>query len=153
VSEPERGYGAACLRALRELVSDPPEVVVFLDGDRSDRPEEIASLLAALDRADLVIGSRVRGARERGALTPQQIVGNAIACRALRVLYGARYTDLGPFRAIRWRALRRLAMSDRGYGWTVQMQIEAARLRIPHAEVTMRKTIVLLSATLLASAT
>lgn len=135
VHEPRRGYGAACRRALEELALDPPEVVVFLDADRSDRPEEITALLEALDRADLVIGSRVRGARERGALTPQQIVGNAIACAALRALYGARYTDLGPFRAVRWSALQRMRMSDLGYGWTVQMQIEAARLRIPHAEV------------------
>lgn len=136
VSEPERGYGAACLRALAHLRADPPDVVVFVDGDRSDRPEELPALLAEIERgADLVIGSRTRGERERGSLTPQQIAGNAIACAALRAFYGARYSDLGPFRAIRWDALERIGMRDRGYGWTVEMQVEAARLGMRHAEV------------------
>jgi glycosyltransferase involved in cell wall biosynthesis len=137
VHEPERGYGAACLKALAHLAQDPPDVVVFLDGDRSDRPSEIDRLLAPIERgdADLVIGSRALGRAERGSLTPQQRVGNAIACVALRVIYGARYTDLGPFRAIRWSSLRALDMSDRNYGWTVEMQVKAARRRIKHAEV------------------
>lgn len=136
VREPERGYGAACLAALSALRADPPDVVVFLDGDRSDRPEELPSLLAEIARgAELVVGSRTRGRRERGSLTPQQLVGNAIACAALRVAYGARYTDLGPFRAIRWGALERLALQERAYGWTVEMQLEAARLGMRHAEV------------------
>jgi glycosyltransferase involved in cell wall biosynthesis len=136
VHEKERGYGAACARALSEIATDPPDVVVFLDGDRSDRPEEMARLLDAIaGGAELVIGSRTLGEREAGALTPQQLVGNAIACGALRVLYGARYTDLGPFRAIRWTALQRIGMRDRGYGWTVEMQIAAARLGLRHAEV------------------
>ncbi|MEM9071648.1 MAG: glycosyltransferase family 2 protein [Myxococcota bacterium] len=136
VREPERGYGAACLRAMAHLADDPPEVVVFLDGDYSDYPEELPSVVAPIreGRAELVIGSRTRG-RSTGGLTPQQKVGNAIACRALRLLYGARYTDLGPFRAITWSALQRLQMNDRNYGWTVEMQIKAAKLRVPHAEV------------------
>jgi hypothetical protein len=96
----------------------------------------MARLLDAIaGGAELVIGSRTLGEREAGALTPQQLVGNAIACGALRVLYGARYTDLGPFRAIRWTALQRIGMRDRGYGWTVEMQIAAARLGLRHAEV------------------
>src|SRR5690606_27949797 len=137
VFEPRRGYGAACLRALAHLADDPPEVVAFLDGDRSDRPEELPRVLAPIERgeADLVIGSRALGRAERGSLTPQQRVGNAIACAALRVLYGARYTDLGPFRAIRWSALEALGMRDRDYGWTVEMQVKAARLGLRHAEV------------------
>lgn len=136
VREDQRGYGAACLRALTRVREQPPDVVVFLDADRSDRADELPRLLDPIAAgADLVIGSRVRGARERGALTPQQIVGNAIACSALRVKYGARYTDLGPFRAIRWEALERLQMVDRGYGWTVEMQIKAARLGLRTAEV------------------
>jgi glycosyltransferase involved in cell wall biosynthesis len=135
VHEPRRGYGAACARALDELRLDPPDVVVFLDGDRSDRPGEMIALLDAIQRgADLAIGSRVLGARERGALTVQQRVGNAIACRLLRVLYGARFTDLGPFRAIRWDVLERMNMRDRGYGWTVEMQIKAARARLAYVE-------------------
>ncbi len=90
--------------------------------------------LAAGD-ADLVIGSRVLGQRERGSLTPQQRVGNALACAVLRGVYGARYSDLGPFRAIRWDALRALDMNDPSYGWTVEMQIKAARRGLRHAEV------------------
>jgi glycosyltransferase involved in cell wall biosynthesis len=137
VHEPRRGYGSACLRALAALAADPPDVVVFLDGDHSDHPAELPALLAPLaDRAvQLVIGSRTLGRRERGALTPQQRVGNAIACVALRVLYRVRYSDLGPFRAIRWRALESLRMRDRDYGWTVEMQVKAARRGLAHAEV------------------
>lgn len=136
VHEPRRGYGAACLRALAHLRRDPPDVVVFLDGDRSDRPEELPVLLEQIEAgADLVIGSRARGRRERGSLTPQQLVGNAIACHALRVLYGARFTDLGPFRAIRWTSLEGLEMREPTYGWTVEMQIKAARRGLRCAEV------------------
>jgi len=137
VHEPRRGYGAACLRALALLASDPPDVVVFLDGDHSDYASELPLLVAPLARgeADLVIGSRVAGRRERGALTVQQRVGNALACGALRLFYRARYTDLGPFRAIRWAALEQLRMDDRDYGWTVEMQVKAARVRLRHAEV------------------
>lgn len=137
VREDERGYGAACLRALAHLRVDPPDVVVFLDGDASDHPEELPALVApiAAGKADLVIGSRVRGRLERGALTPQQRVGNAIACAILRIVYQADYTDLGPFRAIRWGALEQLRMRDRNYGWTVEMQIRAARLGLRGAEV------------------
>jgi glycosyltransferase involved in cell wall biosynthesis len=137
VTEPRRGYGNACLRALAALAADPPDVVVFLDGDHSDHPAELPALLAPLvdEAVQLVIGSRTLGRRERGALTPQQRVGNAIACVALRVLYRVRYSDLGPFRAIRWRALESLRMRDRDYGWTVEMQVKAARRGLAHAEV------------------
>ena len=137
VPELERGYGAACLKALAHLVADPPDIVVFLDGDYSDYPEEIPSLIAPIvaGEADLVIGSRSRGRRERGALSPQQRVGNKIACTALRLLYGVRYTDLGPFRAIRWETLQALRMQDRNYGWTVEMQIKAAQREVPYQEV------------------
>ena len=137
VHEPERGYGAACLRALAHLDSDPPDIVVFLDGDYSDHPDELPSLIQPIleGRADVVIGSRATGRRERGALSLQQRVGNAIASTALGLLYGVRYTDLGPFRAVRWETLEHLQMCDRNYGWTVEMQIKAARQRIPYCEV------------------
>ncbi len=136
VHEPERGYGAACLRALAHLSAEPPDVVVFLDGDYSDHPEELPALLAPIVRGDaeLVIGSRTRG-RADGGLTPQQRVGNAVACVALRLLYGVHYSDLGPFRAITWDALQRLELVDRNYGWTVEMQIKAARRGVTSAEV------------------
>ncbi|MGB5286128.1 MAG: glycosyltransferase family 2 protein [Polyangiales bacterium] len=137
VYEAERGYGAACLKALCHLSDDPPEIVVFLDGDYSDHPSELDDLISPIlaGDADLVIGSRARGQRERGALSPQQRVGNAIACTALRLLYGVRYSDLGPFRAIRWQTLQALHMEDRNYGWTVEMQIKAARGGVAYCEV------------------
>ena len=137
VCEPERGYGAACLRALHHLSGDPPDIVVFLDGDYSDHPAELPDLIAPIVAGDaqMVIGSRARGRREQGALTPQQRAGNAIACGALRLFYGVSYTDLGPFRAIRWDALRALEMEDRNYGWTVEMQIKAARRGVAYREV------------------
>ena len=137
VHEPERGYGAACLRALAHLAVDPPDIVVFLDGDYSDHPGELPVLVDPILRgaADLVIGSRVTGALEPGALTVQQRVGNAIACRALGWMYGVQYTDLGPFRAIRWTTLEALQMRDRNFGWTVEMQIKAAKRRVRYAEV------------------
>jgi glycosyltransferase involved in cell wall biosynthesis len=137
VYEPERGYGAACLRALAHLDSDPPDIVVFLDGDYSDHPDELPSLVQPIvdGDAELVIGSRATGRAARGALSPQQRIGNAIASGALRMLYGVRYTDLGPFRAIRWDTLGRLQMRDRNYGWTVEMQIKAAQRRVPYCEV------------------
>jgi glycosyltransferase involved in cell wall biosynthesis len=137
VYEPERGYGAACLRAMSHLAADPPEIIVFLDGDYSDHPEELPSLVQPILRgeAGIVIGSRAIGRRDRGALSPQQQVGNAIACGALRALYGVEYTDLGPFRAIRWDVLRSLRMQDRNYGWTVEMQIKAAKLGVSYREV------------------
>jgi len=137
VHEPERGYGAACLKALAHLAADPPDIVVFLDGDYSDHPDELLSLIDPIRAgdADMVVGSRTRGRQERGALSPQQRAGNAIACGALRLLYGVRYTDLGPFRAIRWGALRALGMQDRNYGWTIEMQIKAAQRGITYREV------------------
>lgn len=137
VHEPERGYGAACLRAIEHLAADPPDIVVFLDGDYSDHPAELSRLIDPIlaGDAELVIGSRARGRRERGALSPQQRVGNAIACRGLELLYGVRYTDLGPFRAIRWDSLLALQMEDRNYGWTVEMQIKAAQRNVKHLEV------------------
>jgi glycosyltransferase involved in cell wall biosynthesis len=140
VREDRKGYGAACLAALAALAADPPEVVVFLDADRSDDPSELPALLDPIARgeADLVLGSRTLGTREPGALTVQQVAGNRVACAALRLLYRARYTDLGPFRAIRWDALSRLGMEDRNWGWTVEMQIKAARAGLRHREVPVR---------------
>jgi glycosyltransferase involved in cell wall biosynthesis len=144
VREERRGYGSACLAGIAALKSAPPEVVVFLDGDYSDHPEELPRLLDAISAdADLVIGSRMLGNREPGALLPQARFGNALACSLIRLLYGYRYTDLGPFRAIRWDALRRLGMQDRNFGWTVEMQVKAVRkgLRIVEVPVSYRKRV------------
>jgi glycosyltransferase involved in cell wall biosynthesis len=137
VREPRRGYGSACLRAIEALRADPPDAVLFLDADASDDPAEAPRLIEpiAAGRADLVVGSRALGAAERGSLTPVQRFGNWLATRLLRVLYGARYTDLGPFRAIRWSSLEALGMRDPDFGWTVEMQIKAARRGLRHEEV------------------
>lgn len=139
VREPERGYGAACLTALAHLGDDPPEVVVFLDGDGSDDPSELDLLLRPMATgAELVIGSRTRGPAERGSLTAPQRVGNALACHWIHWVYGQRFSDLGPFRAIRWSTLHDLGMRDRNWGWTVEMQLAAARQQIRCAEVPVR---------------
>jgi glycosyltransferase involved in cell wall biosynthesis len=136
VTEPRRGYGSACLAGIAALASDPPEVIVFLDGDYSDHPEEMRELLKAIAAgADLVIGSRALGRREPGALLPQARFGNLLACFLIRLLYGHRYTDLGPFRAIRWDAYQRLGMQDTNFGWTCEMQVKALRQRLRIAEV------------------
>lgn len=143
VVEPQRGYGAACLRGIAAL--DPPDIVVFLDGDYSDHPEEMPLLVDPIvqGEVDLMIGSRVRGERERGALTPQAHFGNALATRLIRFFWGIRYTDLGPFRAIRYRTLLQLDMRDQDYGWTVEMQIKAALHAVPadEAPVSYRKRV------------
>jgi glycosyltransferase involved in cell wall biosynthesis len=144
VSEPERGYGAACLRAIAAL---PVEIdaVVFMDADASDDPAEAASLLAPIynGRADLVIGSRTLGRAEKGALEPHQELGNALATWLIRICYGHRYTDLGPFRAIRVDALRKLDMRDRNYGWTIEMQIKALhhKMRVIEVPVSYRRRV------------
>ena len=140
VFEPRRGYGAACLKAIEALASDPPDVVLFLDADLSDDPTEAALVLGPIleGRADLVVGSRVLGEREPGALAPHARFGNWLATRLLSALYGVRYTDLGPFRAIRYDGLLALGMKDRDFGWTVEMQVKAARHGLRHAEVPVR---------------
>jgi glycosyltransferase involved in cell wall biosynthesis len=138
VSEPRLGYGAACLAALAHIrASGPPDVVVFLDGDHADDPKEIDALLQPIEeqRADLVIGSRTLGRREAGALTPQQRFGNALAVALIAALYRHRFTDLGPFRAIRWPSLEALAMRDCDYGWTAEMQVKALKRGLRCTEV------------------
>jgi glycosyltransferase involved in cell wall biosynthesis len=144
VSEPQRGYGAACLRAMESLPPDT-DTVVFMDADSSDDPSEAAGLLEPIlkGRADFVLGSRTLGKAEEGALQPHQRFGNALATFLIRVLFGYRYTDLGPFRAIGLEALRKLDMRDRNYGWTIEMQIKAVRhkLRIEEVPVSYRKRI------------
>jgi glycosyltransferase involved in cell wall biosynthesis len=144
VHEPERGYGAACLRALAALPPDV-EAIVFMDADASDNPVEAERLLApiAAGAADLVIGSRTLGQAERGALLPHQVLGNRLATALIFLVYGFRYTDLGPFRAIRAGALDRLGMRDRNYGWTIEMQVKALRqgLRVTEAPVSYRKRV------------
>ncbi len=143
VYEPARGYGAACLRglaAIRALVEAgelPPRVVVFLDADYSDHPELLPTLVEPIfqGRADFVLGSRLLGQREPGAMPPQSIFGNRLACFLMRCLSAGQYTDLGPFRAIDYQALCNLGMTDRNFGWTIEMQIKAARMSLRTIEI------------------
>jgi glycosyltransferase involved in cell wall biosynthesis len=146
VAATRQGYGSACLAALDHLRrTGPPEIVVFVDADWSDHPEELPSLVAPIlaGGADLVIGSRVLGRRERGALLPQARAGNWVAARMIRLLYGHRCTDLGPFRAARWTALESLGMRDPDFGWTAEMQVKALRrgLRVVEVPVSYRRRV------------
>ena len=136
VREQTLGYGSACSAGVEALASDPPDIVLFLDGDYSDHPDEAWRVLApvALGRAELVIGSRTIGRRDKGALPPQALFGNRLACWLMRAFYGARFTDLGPFRAISYHSLLRLDLQDRGMGWTVEMQVRACRLGLAATE-------------------
>ena len=143
--EHRRGYGWACLRGIAYARTRNPDVVVFLDGDYSDHPDEMTALVEPIRRgeADFVIGSRMTGERERGAMLPQALFGNRLACFLMRLFWRARYTDLGPFRAIRFADLLALDMQDQTFGWTIEMQIKAvlAGLRITEVPVSYRKRV------------
>ncbi len=130
VVEPSGGYGAACQAGIRHLSALHPDIIVFLDGDYSDSPAEMDRLVDPIiaGEADLIIGSRLRGGALPGSLTPVQRFGNTLACTLIRLFWGIRYTDLGPFRAIDANALRLIGMRDRAFGWTVEMQVRAAQL-------------------------
>ena len=135
VSEPRRGYGRACLTGVE--AAGEVDLIVLMDGDRSDRPDELPSLLKPLlaGEADLVIGSRMLGSYEPGSMLPQQIVGNKVAAVLLRLLYGVRVTDIGPFRVIRRETLLGLGMREMTYGWSVEMIARAARAGLTVHEV------------------
>ncbi len=146
ISEPQRGYGKACLtgiahvdRALEELPASEREatIVAFVDGDYSDHPDELADIIAPIvsNDADFVIGSRATGDRESGAMHFQALFGNWLACSLMRLFWGAKFTDLGPFRAIRYPALKSLRMQDENFGWTVEMQIKAVKKGLVYREV------------------
>ena len=143
VSEPRRGYGSACLCGLAEIErrtaagESPPRVVVFVDADHSDHADLLPQLVAPIfeNQADFVLGSRILGEREPGAMPPAAYFGNHLACFLMRVLFGARFTDLGPIRAIDYAKLRELAMCDTNYGWTIEMQIKAVRAGLRWLEI------------------
>lgn len=141
VVEPRRGYGSACLAGIAALPEET-DVVVFMDADGSDLPGDASVLIGPIvqDQADLVIGSRELGAAEPGSLSAHQRLGNRLAVWLVSLLYGRRYTDLGPFRAIRRSALERLRMRDTNFGWTIEMQVKAIQrgLRIAEAPVSYR---------------
>jgi glycosyltransferase involved in cell wall biosynthesis len=142
LSEERQGYGYACLRGINYVSSQSkrPDIVVFMDGDYSDYPEDLHEIVKPiLERnVDLVIGARSRELREDGSMTPQQIFGNWLATSLMRIFFGARYTDLGPFRAIKYDRLMELEMKDKTYGWTVEMQLKALKKKFRYTEVPVR---------------
>lgn len=139
LKETEPGYGAACLKGMEYIsnLDESTDIIVFLDGDYSDFPEEMTTLVAPIIEQDydLVIGSRVLGVRERGSLTPVQVFGNWLSTKLLKLIYNVDFTDLGPFRAINWHKLQELGMRDRNYGWTVEMQLKAAKKGLKCIEI------------------
>jgi glycosyltransferase involved in cell wall biosynthesis len=147
--QPLKGYGNACLKGMEYLTNKPlpeqPDIVVFLDGDYSDYPQELPNVVRPIleQNMDMVIGSRALGDLESGAMQPQQIFGNWLATNLIQLLYNYHFTDLGPFRAIRWEALKALEMADKNFGWTVEMQVKAAKqkLRCTEVPVNYRKRI------------
>lgn len=148
LDEPRKGYGYACLEGINYLKDknlDGCDIVVFIDADYSDYPEEMTKLVQPIlaDEADLVIGSRALGQKEKGSMTPQQVFGNWLATSLLGIFYKVKFTDLGPFRAIRYDKLLKISMEDKTYGWTVEMQLKAARagLRSTEIAVNYRKRI------------
>jgi len=137
--ENRRGYGQACLRGMEHIANSTtqPDIVVFLDGDHSDYPAQLPELVQPIlsGEVDLVIGSRALGQKERGSMTPQQVFGNWLATTLIRWFYGVSYTDLGPFRAVRYSSLMAIGMTDTNYGWTVEMQLKAAKLKLRTLDV------------------
>lgn len=139
VDQKLKGYGNACLKGLEHIAgkSESPDVVVFIDGDYSDHPEEMDKIIRPIKEEgyEMVIGSRALGNLERGSMQPQQIFGNWLATTLIKIFYKKVFTDLGPFRAITYDALKRIDMQDKDFGWTVEMQVKAAKMGIRFTEV------------------
>jgi glycosyltransferase involved in cell wall biosynthesis len=139
LDQPKRGYGNACLKGMEYVakLNEKPDIIVFLDADYSDYPQELPEVVAPIleKNCDMVIGSRALGNRESGSMTFPQIFGNWLATRLLKLFYSYTFTDLGPFRAIRYSALLKLNMVDKTYGWTVEMQVKAAKQKLKCTEV------------------
>ena len=144
VDESRAGYGSACLRGMAYVADRPaaehPDIIVFVDGDHSDHPDQLPELVAPIiaNQADLVIGSRALGEAEAGSMQPAQIFGNWLATNLIKLIYGVHFTDLGPFRAIRYDKLLALQMRDPDFGWTVEMQVRAAKAGLRSTEVPVR---------------
>lgn len=142
LTENLRGYGAACLKGIAyvEETAKETDIIVFLDGDFSDHPEEMPDVIAPIlnDNMDMVIGSRALGEREKGSLTPVQAFGNWLSAKLLKLIYSANFTDLGPFRAIKFKKLLELNMEDKNFGWTVEMQVKAAKQNLKFTEVPVK---------------
>lgn len=142
VNQPEKGYGNACLKGM-EYISNleiKPDIIVFLDGDYSDYPSEMVDLIKPIitENVDMVIGSRALGEMQSGAMMPQQIFGNWLATSLIKIIYSYEFTDLGPFRAIKYPVLMDMQMEDKTFGWTVEMQVKAAKMKLKTTEVAVR---------------
>ena len=142
LTETRMGYGYACLKGLKYIQeqSKTPDIIVFIDGDYSDYPQELSKIVAPIIEGDVdfVVGARVKSLREKGSMTPQQVFGNQLATFLMRMMFGAKFTDLGPFRAIRYDKLLQLNMEDKTYGWTVEMQLKALKQKVAYVEVPVR---------------
>jgi glycosyltransferase involved in cell wall biosynthesis len=142
LSENRKGYGYACLKGMEYIASQEikPDIVVFLDGDYSDYPEELTKIIEPIqnDNIDFVIGARVARLREKHAMTPQQVFGNWLATTLMKGFFSARFTDLGPFRAIKYDKLLALQMEDKTYGWTVEMQLKVLKQKMSYEEIPVR---------------
>ncbi|MEO8773110.1 MAG: glycosyltransferase family 2 protein [Gelidibacter sp.] len=140
--ESQMGYGYACLKGMDYVsnLSEKPDIIVFMDGDYSDYPEQLTELVKPIlkDNIDFVIGTRVRSLQEKGSMTPQQHFGNWLATFLMHILFGARFTDLGPFRAIKYQKLLDLQMQDKTYGWTIEMQLKALKQNLTYIEVPVK---------------
>lgn len=139
LKEPRKGYGYACLKGMDYIARprEKPDIIVFLDGDYSDYPSELTKIVAPIieENKDLVIGSRVKHLREKGSMTMPQIFGNWLATTLMKLFFNAQFTDLGPFRAIKYEKLLELEMEDKTYGWTVEMQLKALKKDLSYTEV------------------
>lgn len=139
--ENRKGYGQACLRGMQyfrqKKESEQPDIIVFIDGDYSDYPEDLPKLVQPIlaNNYDLVIGSRAKGNREAGAMTVPQVFGNWLATSLIKWLYKVEFSDLGPFRAMKWKSLLALNMEDTNFGWTVEMQVKAAKQALSCTEI------------------
>ncbi|XLS28714.1 glycosyltransferase family 2 protein [Flavobacteriaceae bacterium M23B6Z8] len=142
LTEKNRGYGYACLKGLEYIAhqNEKPDIVVFLDGDYSDYPEELTKIVGPIihEDVDLVIGARVKNLREKHSMTPQQVFGNWLATSLMKIFFKAKFTDLGPFRAIKYDTLLSLEMADKTYGWTVEMQLKILRKKLTYTEIPVR---------------
>jgi len=142
LTESRKGYGYACLKGMNYIAeqSNQPDIIVFIDGDYSDYPEELDQVVAPIinENIDFVIGARVKRLREEGSMTPQQIFGNWLATFLMKLFFRATFTDLGPFRAIKYDKLLTLEMEDKTYGWTVEMQLKALKKKLTYVEVPVR---------------
>ncbi|PTX63940.1 glycosyltransferase involved in cell wall biosynthesis [Kordia periserrulae] len=142
LKEPQKGYGYACLKGMEYIAQQDvkPDILVFLDGDYSDYPQELTKIVAPIIEQDIdfVVGARVKSLREDGSMTPQQVFGNWLATFLMRLFFGAKFTDLGPFRAIKYEKLLKLNMEDKTYGWTVEMQLKALKQKLSYIEIPVR---------------